>query len=399
LSKSRLPRAHVRKSVLARRPETEHDEVNPTDEAKGAREKGDTKRESRMIGYCTKCNAKRPMENPHEVKIKNGRPAVEGTCPQCHRKVVRMGRMYRVTEETPPLSPLPAPRREAVAAPVKVEGAEAEETVLEVPTAAGDTPGTSLAELTDPYDDPLLYGALQDRVRAEIAKGATAIVKKEGRWVVRVLGGGTHSLGDKEAGLPSPQTTSAKALQAIKEVFAEHAASIATNAAMVPLPPSSEDVGQIAGEPAKSLQQQPFIREQVAQAVWMNRAYNTIGRVAVQILMNSKLVSGSEMLNALKEANPTTYIALVSTGLEVMWKSIEDPEALVRARAEVYEERKMNAKMKALLEKFDATTTQLKEDLQLAVGVMRPQERLEYLKQRAEFAVMKALMKKRNDQT
>ena len=33
--------------------------------------------------YCVKCRAKRDIKDPKEVKLKNGRPAVKGTCPTC----------------------------------------------------------------------------------------------------------------------------------------------------------------------------------------------------------------------------------------------------------------------------------------------------------------------------
>ena len=33
--------------------------------------------------YCVKCKAKREMKDPQDVTMKNGRPAVKGTCPVC----------------------------------------------------------------------------------------------------------------------------------------------------------------------------------------------------------------------------------------------------------------------------------------------------------------------------
>jgi hypothetical protein len=33
--------------------------------------------------YCVKCKAKREMNNPQDVTMKNGRPAVKGVCPVC----------------------------------------------------------------------------------------------------------------------------------------------------------------------------------------------------------------------------------------------------------------------------------------------------------------------------
>jgi RNase P subunit RPR2 len=40
--------------------------------------------------YCVKCREKREMENEEEVTMKNGRPAVQGTCPVCGTKLFRI---------------------------------------------------------------------------------------------------------------------------------------------------------------------------------------------------------------------------------------------------------------------------------------------------------------------
>ena len=42
--------------------------------------------------YCFKCRAKREISNPQSITLKNGRPATQGTCPQCGTKVFRIGR-------------------------------------------------------------------------------------------------------------------------------------------------------------------------------------------------------------------------------------------------------------------------------------------------------------------
>lgn len=34
-------------------------------------------------GYCVKCKEKREMTDTEEVKMKNGRPAMKGTCGTC----------------------------------------------------------------------------------------------------------------------------------------------------------------------------------------------------------------------------------------------------------------------------------------------------------------------------
>lgn len=44
-----------------------------------------------MEGYCVKCKARREMKDAHQVTMKNGRPATEGTCPECGTKMFRIG--------------------------------------------------------------------------------------------------------------------------------------------------------------------------------------------------------------------------------------------------------------------------------------------------------------------
>jgi len=43
--------------------------------------------------YCVKCRAKRDIKDPQETTLKNGRPAVKGTCPKCGTNVFRIGKM------------------------------------------------------------------------------------------------------------------------------------------------------------------------------------------------------------------------------------------------------------------------------------------------------------------
>lgn len=45
-----------------------------------------------MKAYCFKCRAKRDIANPVSVTLKNGRPAVRGTCSVCRTKVFRIGK-------------------------------------------------------------------------------------------------------------------------------------------------------------------------------------------------------------------------------------------------------------------------------------------------------------------
>jgi len=43
-------------------------------------------------GYCVKCRTKREIKNPKSVTMKNGKPAISGTCPTCSTKMFRIGK-------------------------------------------------------------------------------------------------------------------------------------------------------------------------------------------------------------------------------------------------------------------------------------------------------------------
>ena len=45
-----------------------------------------------MQAYCVKCRAKREIQNPRQITMKNGKPATQGVCPVCGTKVFRIGR-------------------------------------------------------------------------------------------------------------------------------------------------------------------------------------------------------------------------------------------------------------------------------------------------------------------
>ncbi len=46
-----------------------------------------------VTAYGVKCREKRDIKDPQETKLKNGRPAVKGTCPTCGTNVFRIGAM------------------------------------------------------------------------------------------------------------------------------------------------------------------------------------------------------------------------------------------------------------------------------------------------------------------
>ena len=45
-----------------------------------------------MQAYCVKCKAKKEMNNPKSITMKNGRAATQGTCPKCGTKMFRIGK-------------------------------------------------------------------------------------------------------------------------------------------------------------------------------------------------------------------------------------------------------------------------------------------------------------------
>ena len=45
-----------------------------------------------MQAYCVKCRTKREMKDATSIKMKNGRPATQGTCPSCGTKMFRIGK-------------------------------------------------------------------------------------------------------------------------------------------------------------------------------------------------------------------------------------------------------------------------------------------------------------------
>lgn len=41
--------------------------------------------------YCVKCKAKRMMQTPRSIIMKNGRAAMKGLCPKCGTGMFRIG--------------------------------------------------------------------------------------------------------------------------------------------------------------------------------------------------------------------------------------------------------------------------------------------------------------------
>ncbi len=42
-------------------------------------------------GYCVKCKATREILDPQQITMKNGRSAMQGTCPVCGTKIFKIG--------------------------------------------------------------------------------------------------------------------------------------------------------------------------------------------------------------------------------------------------------------------------------------------------------------------
>jgi hypothetical protein len=53
-----------------------------------------TKEESAMAeGYCVKERKKVEIKDPEQITMKNGRPAIQGTCPDCGTKIFKIGKL------------------------------------------------------------------------------------------------------------------------------------------------------------------------------------------------------------------------------------------------------------------------------------------------------------------
>jgi RNase P subunit RPR2 len=46
-----------------------------------------------MKAYCMKCRAQTDVIDPKQITMKNGRPAVNGTCSTCGTKVFKIGKL------------------------------------------------------------------------------------------------------------------------------------------------------------------------------------------------------------------------------------------------------------------------------------------------------------------
>ena len=59
---------------------------------KGSRDAHEDRGGARMAeAYCVKDKKKVEVQNPQQITMKNGKPALQGTCPKCGGKVFRIG--------------------------------------------------------------------------------------------------------------------------------------------------------------------------------------------------------------------------------------------------------------------------------------------------------------------
>ncbi|HEY8741241.1 MAG TPA: DUF5679 domain-containing protein [Candidatus Dormibacteraeota bacterium] len=45
-----------------------------------------------VTGYCLKDKKQVEISNPQEITMKNGKPAITGTCPECGTKIFKIGK-------------------------------------------------------------------------------------------------------------------------------------------------------------------------------------------------------------------------------------------------------------------------------------------------------------------
>jgi NAD-dependent SIR2 family protein deacetylase len=59
---------------------------------KGSRDASTVRRRAHMAeAYCVKDKKKVEVQNAQKITMKNGKPAIQGTCPECGGKVFRIG--------------------------------------------------------------------------------------------------------------------------------------------------------------------------------------------------------------------------------------------------------------------------------------------------------------------
>jgi hypothetical protein len=69
--------------------------VLPGSEDRGWKASSVDREEARSMpeGYCVKERKKVEIKDPEQVTMKNGRPAIKGTCPDCGTKIFKIGKL------------------------------------------------------------------------------------------------------------------------------------------------------------------------------------------------------------------------------------------------------------------------------------------------------------------
>ena len=63
-------------------------------------------------GYCVKERKKVEIKDPKQVTMKNGRPAIQGVCPDCGTKIFKIGKLEAGGAAPSGASPSPERRTE-----------------------------------------------------------------------------------------------------------------------------------------------------------------------------------------------------------------------------------------------------------------------------------------------
>ena len=60
-------------------------------------------------GYCVKERKKVEIKDPQQITMKNGRPAIQGTCPDCGTKIFKIGKLESPRTAPPVAYPVAGP--------------------------------------------------------------------------------------------------------------------------------------------------------------------------------------------------------------------------------------------------------------------------------------------------
>ena len=67
--------------------------VDELDESKNPSTSSTNENSTEIQAYCVKCKSKRIVKNPIQSELKNGRPAIKGTCSVCETRMCRIGKL------------------------------------------------------------------------------------------------------------------------------------------------------------------------------------------------------------------------------------------------------------------------------------------------------------------